>query len=113
MCYSYQKYLNKQNKILLNKLNELCQTSFKLLIHWEGGWVAHHLLKFVYNTNFQGYIFCLKIMLGTSLLKNVINTYHVVENLFFQESVFYIFIQSSSTHADYYSLKEIALTLQP
>lgn len=37
MCYSYQKYLNKQNRILLNKLNELCQTSFKLLIHWEGG----------------------------------------------------------------------------
>lgn len=109
MCYSYQKYLNKQNKILLNKLNELCQTSFKLLIHWEGGWVAHHLLKFVYNTNFQGYIFCLKIMLGTSLLKNVINTYHVVENFFFQESVFYIFIQSSSTHADYYSLKRNSL----
>lgn len=75
----------------------------------RGGGGAHHLLKFVYNTNFQGYIFCLKMMLGTSLLINVINTYHVVENFFFQESVFYIFIQSSSTHADYYSLKRNSL----
>lgn len=68
-------------------------------------------LEICLQHQFSGLYFLSQIMLGTSLLihVNVTNTYHVVENFFFQESVFYIFIQSSSTHADYYSLKRNSL----